>query len=155
MSLLWMNRQKTHHWVSLARITASLESLLSVFCADQAWEQRTHWLFVSCCLICRNAPWGKCLWSFNCHASVGTWNLENNTRSEVSLLIKEHHGFYRLSAKPAFPIAVLPGMSLSSDSIAINYGQTNKYRFGRWQYKTLTCGGHPAAALGVHWNCSF
>lgn len=62
----------------------------------------------------------------------------------------ECYGFYRLSAKTAFAIAILPGMSLSSYSIAINYSQTNKYRFGRWQYKALAYGGCPAATLGVH-----
>lgn len=48
-----------HHWMSLEGTTASLESRFSVFCTDQAWEQRAQWVFVSCCLICRNATSGK------------------------------------------------------------------------------------------------
>lgn len=55
--------------------------------------------------------------------------------------------------KLLFPVAVLPGTSLSSYSVAINDSQTNKYRFGRWLYKALSYyGGRPAAAIGVYWN---
>lgn len=84
----------------------------------------TPWLFANCCLKCRSAPSGRCLWGFSWHASArrGGGSLQKNGLKPK--------GCNRLSARTAFlPLACQGYHWLAPLLLWI----ATTHRFGRWR----------------------